>query len=78
MRTADPSVRSGVCLSTTGVAGPGGATATKAVGLSYVALADDEGEPEVVEVRAPGALDREGNREWFAAEALQLLLRRME
>ena len=63
------------CLATTGIAGPGGATETKPVGLSYVGLASSTGAPEVVRVLAPPENDRQANKQRFADEALELLLR---
>ncbi len=58
----------------TGVAGPGGGSAEKPVGLVYVALADGK-HTEVVERRFPG--DRERIR-WFASQmALDLLRRKL-
>ena len=77
MRGAEPRIAGGFCISTTGIAGPAGATATKPVGLSFVAVAGGEGEVEVVEVAAPAGSDREANRAWFADEALRLLLGRL-
>jgi nicotinamide-nucleotide amidase len=58
----------------TGIAGPGGGTAEKPVGLVYIALADGK-HTEVVERRFPG--DRERVR-WFASQlALDLLRRKL-
>jgi len=59
-------------LSTTGIAGPGGATATKPVGLVYAACVWDGGE-EVIELRLRG--DRERIRTLSALNALHLLRR---
>ena len=58
-------------LATTGIAGPGGATPTKPVGLVYIALAHPGG-TLVREFRFVGA--RRGNKHSAAHEALQLLL----
>jgi len=55
-----------------GIAGPGGGTASKPVGLVYVGLAG-EGDPEVKELRLPG--DRERVR-WMASQWSLDLLRR--
>ncbi len=57
-------------LSVTGIAGPGGATDTKPVGLVYIGLSGSEIEA-VKEYRWTG--DREGNKQLSAEAALQLL-----
>ena len=56
-------------ISTTGIAGPGGATARKPVGLIYVAVVTAE-HSSVRELRLSG--DRVGNIEQTAAQAIQL------
>ena len=64
-----------LAVSVTGVAGPGGGTDEKPVGLTYVAVADAAG----VDVRRyhwPG--DRAANRRDSAAAALELLIERAE
>jgi nicotinamide-nucleotide amidase len=58
----------------TGVAGPGGGTPEKPVGLVYVALAD-EGATQVREFRFPG--DRDRIRNWAAIAALEMIRRRV-
>ncbi len=58
----------------TGVAGPGGGSAEKPVGLVYIALADDRGTP-VREFRFPGS--RERIRHWASQAALELIRRRV-
>ena len=62
-------------LAVTGVAGPDGGTAAKPVGLTYVAVADAEGQ----EVRRHqlGA-DRSANKRASAVAALDLLLARLD
>jgi len=63
-----------VGLSVTGIAGPGGGTENKPVGLVYVAVADERG-TEVVERQMRG--DRELNRRWASQQALDLVRRRL-
>ena len=60
-------------LAVTGIAGPGGATETKPVGLVYLALAARGRETKVVERRFP--FDRERNRLVSAFSVLDLLRR---
>jgi PncC family amidohydrolase len=59
-------------LSVTGIAGPGGATAEKPVGLVYVGCAGPEGTP-VRRHEFPG--DRATVRGWSVVAALHLLRR---
>jgi nicotinamide mononucleotide (NMN) deamidase PncC len=60
-----------LAISITGVAGPGGGTADKPVGLTYVALVG----PDVERVeRRVWQEDRPGNREASARLALEMLL----
>ncbi len=61
-------------LSITGIAGPGGGTEQKPVGLVYVGLAD-EIKTEVVERKFPG--DRDRIRHWATQQALDLVRRRL-
>lgn len=62
-------------LAITGIAGPGGGTPEKPVGLVYIAVAGPEGEAEVRQHRFSGS--RQGIR-WSATEAaLSLLLSRI-
>jgi len=65
---------SDLAAAVTGVSGPGGGTASKPVGLTYVAVADAGG----VEVRRfVWSGDRDGNRRASAAAALEMLLSRL-
>ena len=66
--------RSSIGLGVTGVAGPGGGTEEKPVGLVYIAVADGKS-TSVVEQRFSG--DRERIR-WFASQqALDLVRRKL-
>jgi nicotinamide-nucleotide amidase len=58
----------------TGIAGPGGGTEEKPVGLVYVAIADEK-ETEVVEKNLLG--DRERIRHWASQQALDLVRRKL-
>jgi nicotinamide-nucleotide amidase len=58
----------------TGIAGPGGGTEQKPVGLVYVALADGN-KTEVVERKYPG--DRKRIRQWATQQALDMVRRRL-
>lgn len=62
-----------LAVSVTGIAGPGGATAGKPVGLAYVGLADADG-GTVRRFAWDG--DREANKAASARAALELLLER--
>jgi PncC family amidohydrolase len=63
-----------IAVAVTGVAGPGGGSPAKPVGLTYVAVADSGG----VEVRRfMWTGDRSGNRDATARAALVLLLERL-
>lgn len=63
-----------VGLGITGIAGPGGATEEKPVGLVYVAVSDADG-TEVVEKRFSG--DRAGIRFYASQQGLDLVRRRL-
>jgi nicotinamide-nucleotide amidase len=56
----------------TGVAGPGGGTEQKPVGLVYIALAGEEG-TQVVERNFPG--DRQRIRQFSSLQALEMIRR---
>jgi len=58
----------------TGIAGPGGGTAEKPVGLVFIALADERS-TQVREFRFPG--DRERIRHWATQAALEIIRRRI-
>jgi nicotinamide-nucleotide amidase len=64
----------GIGLGITGIAGPGGGTEEKPVGLVYVAVTNGQ-RREVVERRFPG--DRERIRRWASQQALDLVRRIM-
>ncbi len=64
-----------VGLSVTGIAGPGGATPDKPVGLTWIAVSTPEGQAAVRQVW-PG--DREAVKAQSAEAALALLLRAVE
>ncbi|MBN2447995.1 MAG: competence/damage-inducible protein A [Phycisphaerae bacterium] len=59
-------------VSTTGIAGPGGGTAQKPVGLVYIGLATPT-DTVVLERRFGGSVPREAIREWAARTALNRL-----
>jgi nicotinamide mononucleotide (NMN) deamidase PncC len=59
----------------TGIAGPAGGTASKPVGLTYVAVADAVG---VAVKRHVWTGDRSANKRQSASAALTLLLERVE
>ena len=57
-------------LGITGIAGPGGGTEEKPVGLVYIAVSDGN-KKEVLQRRFPG--DRERIRRWASQQALDLV-----
>lgn len=63
-----------VAVAVTGVAGPDGGTAAKPVGLTYIAVADADGDDVR---RHTWTLDRAGNKRASAAAALALLAERL-
>ena len=65
-----------LAVSVTGIAGPGGGTPAKPVGLTYVGLADASGGTEVRRFAWTG--DRGSNRDESAAAALAWLIERAE
>jgi PncC family amidohydrolase len=64
-----------LAVSVTGIAGPDGGSASKPVGLTYVAVADGAG---VAVKRYVWSGDRAENKRHSAAAALELLLERVE
>jgi len=68
-------VGASVGVGVTGIAGPGGGTAEKPVGLVFIALADDRG-TQVREFRFPG--DRERVRHLSTQAALEMIRRRIK
>ncbi|MFN8372520.1 MAG: CinA family protein [Anaerolineae bacterium] len=63
---------SDIAVSVTGIAGPGGGTPEKPVGLTYIGIAGPNG---LVQVRREvWGFDREGNKNASAEAALQLVL----
>ncbi|MCY4466623.1 MAG: CinA family protein [Chloroflexi bacterium] len=71
-RGAQKSFDSDLALSVTGIAGPGGATADKPVGLTYIGLAGRGGMLIMEQHIWPG--DRMKNKQLSVAAALKLLL----
>jgi nicotinamide-nucleotide amidase len=63
-----------LALAITGIAGPGGGTKEKPVGLVYIALADGK-KPEVVERKFPG--DRDRVRMYASQQALDMVRRKL-
>jgi PncC family amidohydrolase len=63
---------SDIALSVTGIAGPGGGTAEKPVGLTYIGLAGPNGLVKIQ--RYVWEFDREGNKNASAEAALQMVL----
>ncbi|MBR4244307.1 MAG: CinA family protein, partial [Candidatus Methanomethylophilaceae archaeon] len=66
---------SDVAVSVTGIAGPGGATPEKPVGLVYIAVADG---PRVVVTKNLFQGDRQSIRNQTAVEAIKLLIELVE
>jgi len=61
-----------ISLAVTGIAGPGGATETKPLGLTYVAVADENG---IACERFQWSEDRSANKRSTAEAALKLVIR---
>jgi PncC family amidohydrolase len=70
-RGAREALHAGLGIATTGIAGPGGATARKPVGLIYIAVSGKTGD-EVRELRLES--DRAGNITQTARAALRLAI----
>jgi nicotinamide-nucleotide amidase len=64
-------------VSITGVAGPGGGTETKPVGLVYIGIALPNGEVEGIKYQLGSQQERELIRQMSAAQSLDLLRRRL-
>jgi PncC family amidohydrolase len=64
-----------LAVSVTGIAGPDGGTPQKPIGLTYIAVADDDG-PTVRRFTWSG--DRPDNKRRSAAAAIELLLERID
>ena len=68
--------RGWIALATTGIAGPGGGSARKPVGVCFLAVALAEGRGKarffVREIRAPRGAARASNKRYFAEAALKL------
>jgi len=63
-----------IAVAVTGIAGPGGGTEAKPVGLTYIAIADADGD----DVRRHiWAFDRSGNKRASAAAALAMVMDRL-
>lgn len=62
-----------ICVATTGIAGPGGGSETKPVGLCYVAVAGKGIDTQIEEVRARPYLQRAEYKRLFSQKALELV-----
>lgn len=63
-----------LCLSTTGVAGPGGGTREKPVGLCWIGLAVDGKPARSIQLREDPSLSRDDLQDRFTNAALRLVL----
>jgi len=61
-----------LAIATTGIAGPGGGTDNKPVGLCFVSVATSAGQTRIKRVQAPENSNRLENKKFFADEALKL------
>lgn len=66
-----------LAISTTGIAGPTGERPGKPIGLCYVAIADSHGRTAVTRIQAEAGWTREKTQEWFAEQALRIVLARL-
>lgn len=69
-KSAPPTLLDGVCVATTGVAGPGGGTAQKPAGLCWIAVARSGLPTRTLEVRLSESSAREELQTGFANAAL--------
>ena len=65
-------------VSITGVAGPGGGTETKPVGLVYIGIASPDGSVEGIKYQLGNRRERELIRQMSASQALDLLRQRLK
>ena len=68
-RMPEPFRSKGLALATTGIAGPGGGTAEKPIGLCYLGLAV-VGRTQARAIQSPSGLERVENQRFFADQAL--------
>lgn len=67
-----------ICVSTTGIAGPGGGTKEKPVGLCWIGVAVDAKPARSLELREPSSLSRDELQERFTEAALRIVLQELE
>jgi nicotinamide-nucleotide amidase len=63
-----------ICIATTGIAGPTGATPRKPVGLCYIAIAASRRSTKVIKVPPTIGASRERNKSLFTRRALELAI----
>ncbi len=63
-----------IALSTTGIAGPGGGSLKKPVGLCYSSIVSIKSPPQTISIQAPANLDRIQTKTHFSQRALELVL----